>query len=176
MLVLVVAFLGAMYVGKILFPQDFVMLIENERLVAIGRFIDNHPLIYYICCIATSFITYWLYCCAVSHRKFLNWKECLLIAICLVVNRLISFVDESIATHISIALFFILPTITKGNLKDCAIVYSVHGLSQALALSIREFPMYFTNDLTFVSGLLMTLDCYLWLVLFYMLNNYEKEK
>lgn len=176
MLVLVVAFLGAMCVGKIFFPQDFVMLIENERLVVIGRFIDNHPLIYYICCIATSFITYWLYCCAVSHRKFLNWKECLLIAICLVVNRLISFVDESIATHISIALFFILPAITKGNLKDCAIVYLVHGLSQALALSIREFPMYFTNDLTFDSGLLMTLDCYLWLVLFYMLNNYEKEK
>ena len=174
-LVLVIVFLCAMYVGKIFFPQEFVMIVENERLLAIGQFIDSHPLLYYICCFATSFVTYWLYCCAVSRRKFLNWKECLIILASVVISRLASFIDMNIATHISIALFFLLPIVTKGQLKECAIVYGVHGLAQVLSLSIRDLPLYFTNALTFVSGILMTLECYLWLILFYLIYNYKKE-
>lgn len=174
-LVLVIVFLCAMYIGKIFFPEDFVLLVENERLLTIGRFIDSHPLIYYICCFATSFVTYYLYCTAVSHRRSLNWKECLIILGGVIVSRLASFIDMNIATHISIALFFILPCVTKGNLKDCMIVYSVHGLAQVLSLTIRDLPIYFTNAMTFLSGILMTLECYLWLVLFYLIYNYKKE-
>lgn len=174
-LVLVIVFLCAMYVGKIFFPEDFVLLVENERLLAIGRFIDSHPPLYYIFGFISSFITYYLYCCAVSRRPRLNWKECLIILAGVIVNRLVSFLDMNIATHISISLFFILPCVTKGNIKDCMIVYSVHGLAQVLSLSIRDLPLYFGNEITFLAGILMTLECYLWLVLFYLIYNYKKE-
>ena len=174
-LVLVVVFLCAMYVGKIFFPEDFVLLVENERLLKIGRFIDSHPLVYYICCFATSFITYYLYCCAVSNRTRLNWKECLIVLASVIASRLVSFIDMNLATHISITLFFVLPCVTKGDIKKCAVVYTIHGLSQMLSLSIRDLPLYFTNEQTFLSGILMTLECYLWLVLFYLIYNYKKE-
>ena len=64
MLILSISFLLGLYVFKIFFPQEFMMSIQNERIIAIGTFIDNNKLIYYICCGMTSFLTYWLYCCA----------------------------------------------------------------------------------------------------------------
>ena len=75
MLVLTVVFLCFLYIAKIFFPQDFVMCIENERLVQIGNFIDNHRLIYYIFCAITSFITYYLYCGACCKKLKFNVKE-----------------------------------------------------------------------------------------------------
>lgn len=176
MLILVVAFLGAMYVGKIFFPQDFVMLVENERLVAIGQFIDGHPLVYELCSFITAFATYWLYSCAVSKRKSLTWKECLVIVGIIVLVRLSAFIDENLSTHISITSFMVLPLIVKGSPKIAVIVYGVHGLSQILSLSIRNLPMYFSNEISFLSMLIMSGDMYLWLILFYLLFNIEKEK
>lgn len=57
MLVLTIVFLAVMYVLKIFFPQEFMMSIQNERLVAVGSFIDNHKILYYICCAVSAFIT-----------------------------------------------------------------------------------------------------------------------
>lgn len=42
MLVLSMSFLMGLYILKIFFPQEFVMSIENDRLMLIGNYIDNH--------------------------------------------------------------------------------------------------------------------------------------
>lgn len=176
MLVLVVAFLGAMYVGKIFFPQDFVMLIENERLVVIGKFIDSHPLVYELCSFVTAFATYWLFCCAVGKRKSLTLKQCLLIVAVIVAVRLSALIDNNLSNHISITSFMFLPIFVNADLKNVALVYGIHGLSQILSLTIRNLPMYFFNEPTFLTMLVMGSDMYLWLLLFYLLFNFEKEK
>lgn len=175
-LVLVIVFLCAMYIGKIFFPEDFVLLVENERLLAIGRFIDSHPLIYEICSFITAFVTYWLYCCAVGKRKTLNWKQCLYIVATILIVRLVAFLNENISTHISITSFFVLPIFVNAELKTTALVYGVHGLAQILSLSIRNLPIYFTNEVSFLTMVLMTSEMYLWLILFYLIFNYEKGK
>ena len=66
MLSLVISFLVGIYVLKIFFPEEFMMSIQNEQLVAIGKFIDSHIVITHICTAITSFITY-LYSCQLSH-------------------------------------------------------------------------------------------------------------
>ena len=175
MVVLVVCFLFGMYIAKIFFPEQFVFAIENQTAIKVGNYIDNHKWLYYICCGITAYITYFLYCCACSERKYLNWKENLIILACIIVIRLISLFDNTLATSIQLSSFIFFPYITKGKLKNSAIVYTVHCISQALSLSIRNLPIYLTNT-NFITSLLLTIEMYLWLILFYIIFNYKGEK
>lgn len=174
MIILVVAFLVAMYVLKMFFPQEFVMVVENERLVAIGNYIDSHKWAYYSFGIFTSFITYYFYCCAVCKRLYLKLWQYLVILAVIGLSIGFSFVDTEIVSYIGIMSFIVLPFIFKANLKEVAIVYSVHGLAQILTLKIRNFPLYMTNVCS-LNLFLTNFECYLWLVLFYILFNLKKE-
>lgn len=175
MLVLTITFLVGLYVLKIFFPNEFIMVIENEKLIAIGEFIDSHIISYYICCGITAFIAYYLYCCACSSRLTLKWYEILEIVITIIIVRVISFYDNNMSTIVSVISFVLLPYLTKGNLKQTAITYSIHSLSQGLSLSIRNLPLYLTN-INFITSLLMTLECYFWLILLYIIFNYKKKE
>ena len=90
MITLVVVFLIALYVLKIFMPEQFIMVIENDNLIAIGNYIDNNLWLYIILNIITSFLTYWLYIGAVTKKWRLNWKELIavLIAYYVVIERL----------------------------------------------------------------------------------------
>lgn len=176
MLILSISFLIGMYVLKIFFPHEFMMSIQNDRLIAIGTFIDSHKWLYYICCGITAFITYWLYCCACSGRLWLRWYECLIIIATIVVIRLCGlYVDTTLRTAISYASFLFLPALMKGSLKNSAIVYTVHIISQALSLGIRNLPIYLTT-INFITSLFMTFEMYFWLLLFYIIYNYKKKE
>lgn len=176
MLSLSVCFLVGMYVLKIFFPEEFMMSIQNEKLMVIGTFIDKHKILYYICCGITAFITYWLYCCACTGRLYLKWYECLLIVVTIVIIRLCGlYVDENIRTILSVTSFVFLPALMKGKLNRCAIVYTVHSLSQGLSLGIRSLPLYLKN-VNFMVSLLMTFEMYFWLLLFYIIFNYKKKE
>lgn len=174
MLTLSVIFLVGLYVFKIFFPQEFMMSIQSEKIIAIGTFIDSHEWLYYLCCGLTSFLTYWLYCCACSGRLYLKWYEVLEIVGVIVICRAINFYDTTIATAISLCSFLFLPAIMKGDLKKTAIIYTTHTMCQALSLGIRSLPIYLINT-NFVTICLMTLECYFWLLLFYIIYNYKKE-
>lgn len=176
MLSLSVAFLIGMYVLKIFFPQEFMMSIQNDKIIAIGTFIDSHEWLYYLCCGVTSFITYWLYCCACTHRLYLRWYEILLIIGTVVVCRAINFYDMNMANIISWCSFMFLPALMGADIKTSSIVFTTHSISQGLSLNIRNLTMYLATN-NFVTILLLSIDMYLWLVLFYVLFNYKvKEK
>lgn len=174
MLVLVISFLVGIYVLKIFFPEEFMMSIQNENLIKIGTFIDERKWLYYLCNGITAFITYWLYCCACCSRKYLKWYECLYIVITIIVIRIFGlYIDANIRTILSVTSFVFLPALMKGDLTKCAIVYTIHGISQGLSLGIRTLPLYLkTAD--FMTFLVLALECYLWLVLFYVIYNYKK--
>ena len=175
MLILTISFLVSLYVLKIFFPQEFVMSIQNERLIEIGTYIDSHQWSYYLFGICTSFLTYWLYLCAVCHKKWLGMKEILAILITIALSIGSQFIDPNFATYMSIFPMIILPCIFRANLRDVTIVYSVHGLAQILSLSIRNLPMYiqYFNSLFFM---FMTIEMYFWLLLFYIILNYKKKE
>ena len=176
MLVLTMVFLVGLYVAKIFFPQDFMLVIQNENLVKVGTYIDTHKWLYYICCGIPAFITYWLFLCACSHRLRLKWYECFYILATVIINRLAAiYADVAITTAISLASFLFLPALCKGDIKACGIVYTVHVLAQALSLGIRNLPIYLTS-INFMTSLFMTIECYFWLILFYVVFNYKKEK
>lgn len=175
MLILSVCLLVGMYVAKIFFPQEFVFVIENERIVAIGEYIDSHAWAYYTLGIITSFVTYWLYLCAVCRKRKLNVKECVIVLITIAMSIGANFLNQNFATFMSIYPMIVLPFIMKARLREVAIVYPIHGLAQILSLEIRQLPMYiqYNNSLCF---LLLTFECYFWLLLFYIIFNYKKSE
>ena len=175
MLSLSVCFLIGMYVLKFFFPEEFMMCIQNEKLITIGTFIDSHEWLYYICCGATAFITYWLYCCACKGSLRLKWYEILEILLVIVICRVVNFYDVTMATAISMSSFFFLPAIMKGDLRRSALTYTTHTMCQALSLGIRNLPIYLTST-NFITMLILGLESYLWLILFYIIFNYKKRE
>ena len=175
MIALVVIFLIACYVLKIFFPEQFVISIENEKLVAIGNYIDNNAWAYYIFGIVTSFLTYWLYLCAVCKKWYLNWWQCLIVLAVIGASIGFNFVDVNLCSALSYSSFIFLPFIFKAELKPVAIVFTTHIFAQFLTTSIRNLPVYiqYYNSLIFA---FLTFECYLWLFLFYIYYNYNKEK
>ena len=175
MVSLCVSFLALCYFLKFFFPQEFVMAVENERIVEIAKFIDGNTVLYYLFAGLTAFITYWLYCCACSHRLYLKWYECLIIVGVIAISRLINFYDTNIATAISISSFVFLPYIMGGNIKNTAIVYSIHLINQSLSLTIRNLMVY-VNNMNSLTIMILSIDMHIWLALFYALFNYKETK
>ena len=176
MIALVVIFLCALYVLKIFFPEEFVMVIENEQLIKIGEYVDNNLWLHIILACITSFITYWLYLCAVTHKWYLNWKEILMVLGVIAITQTLYSFDETVdlASGISIISMLLLPIFSKANLKDVAIVFSIHYMAQLLSTLIRSLPLLLTN-VNYATIFLMTIECYFWLLLFYLYFNVKRR-
>ena len=174
MLVLVVVFLVGLYVLKIFFPEQFVMAIENEKLIMIGNYIDSHTWAYYLFGIVTSFITYWLYFCATLKKWYLNWWQTLIVFAVIGLSILINFYSVTLSGVFTIVAMLILPILFKGDSKYTLIVFSTHYIAQALTLLIRDLPMYMDN-INSVTFTLITLEMYFWLLLFYVYPHIKKE-
>lgn len=175
MITLVVVFLVALYVLKIFFPEQFVMAIQNEQFINIGSYIDNNLWAYIVFTSISSFIIYWLFIGATTIKWKLSWKEILLVMVVIASTRLLYLHDYDLATSISTLSMFIIPTIFGANAKDLVSVYSIHYVSQLLSLKIRNLPLLFSS-VNSIIAIFMTLECYFWLLLFYIYNNYKKEK
>ena len=48
MLILTVCFLVSIYVFKIFMPNEFLMVIEDLRLIKFGEFVSNNKILYYL--------------------------------------------------------------------------------------------------------------------------------
>lgn len=174
MIALVIVFLLACYILKIFFPEQFVLSVENETIIVIGEYIDNNEWANYIFGIITSFITYWLYLCAVCKRWYLKWYEIIIVLLVIGGSIGLSLLDTNIYSAYSVITFIVLPLIFKSDLKSVAIVFSIHSLSQTMSLTIRNLPMYITS-LNNLVILILSLDMYFWLLLFYISFNYIRE-
>lgn len=175
MLHLCIVFLCALYILKLVIPEQFVITIENPTLVLIGNYIDTHCWLEYLTGCITAFITYWLYLCAVCQQWYLKFTECIIILIIIVLSLVCSIIDVNLYTALSYTSFIFLPALFKADIKNIAVVYTAHIFSQFLTLSIRDITAYVNAQNTLIL-LLLTLECYFWLILFYFYYNLKKEK
>lgn len=175
MIALVIVFLLACYILKIFFPEQFVMSIENENLIKIGKFIDDRIWLAKICSGITTFIGMFLYECAVTKKWKLNWKEFVEILSIIIITKCISLYDNDISNGISTIAMFIIPMLNNAKLKEVSIVYSVHYISQLLSIKIRNLPIYF-SQINSIIAICMTFECYLWLILFYLYFNCKRSR
>lgn len=175
MIALVVVFLVAMYILKIFFPKEFVLAIENDAFVTIGNYIGNNDWARYLFGTITSFVTYFLYCSATTKRWKLKWYEYFYILIAIGLSIVVPMFFVELATYINIFSMIILPCVMGAEMRSVTIVYSVHGLAQILSLNIRNLPLYMKN-INALTRYALIFECWLWLILFYLLYNYKSKK
>ena len=174
MLTLIALFLLGLYIIKIFLPDQFIMVIENEHIVSFGKLIDSSWYLTELCAVLTSLITYWLYLCAVTKKWFLNWKELLVVLITIAGIHALYEWDVTIASGFSTIAMCLLPALFKADLKTTATVFTFHYGAQLFSTKIRSLPMLLTN-VNSVTMMLMALDAFLWLLLFYFYYNYKGE-
>lgn len=175
MIYLTIAFILTCYILKLFFPEQFLMIIENEQIVKIGMFVGDREWLHIMLACITSFITYWLYICAVTRKWYINWKELILIAIAIATTQIVYNYDYTVASSLSLIFMIVVPAFSKAELKDVAVVFTVHCLAQILSTKIRNLPFLLTN-INYATVLLLGLECYFWLLLFYFYNNYKEKK
>ena len=183
MLVLTITFLVGLYVLKIFFPNEFIMVIENERLIVVGEFIDNHIAIDFILGVILGIIFDYLYFGAVCRKLKLNFKLILIIIVYnIIYNSLYTFLPANIISEYS-SIFVIastiymilLPTLFTKELLPLSITYTINSISQLLSLSIRNLNILLTTS-NFMTMFLMTIETYLWLVLCLIIFNYKEKE
>lgn len=176
MIALTMIFLVALYVLKIFFPEQFMMVIQNERIVAFGEFVDNNLLVHILLGTTTSTLTYFLYVCACAGRIRVKWYTLLtILGISFGSQIIYYFVDVNIGTSIGTLAMFCLPIFEYATLKQTAFVFSFHYIAQLLSTKIRSLPMYLTS-VNYATIFLMMCEGYFWLLLFYFYFNYKKER
>ena len=87
----------------------------------------------------------------------------------------INLINVEMVGLFSVVSLLLLPLLFNGNCKSTIIVYCTHYTAQWLTLKIRNFPIYMTN----INSLLLfltNLECIGWLILFYILYNYDKKE
>ena len=181
MLSLTISFLVVLYVFKIFLPNEFMMTIQNQNLIKVGTYIDNNRSLFMLVYFLSGFVSDYLYFGAVCKNLKLNWKLLLIITIYdLAFASFYAFGSVELITNLSniiVALSSIymicLPMFFTKEIKPLSITYSINAVSQLLSLSIRSLPMLLitTNILT---TLLMSAECYFWLLLCFILFNYKK--
>lgn len=182
MIALVVIFLVALYVLKIFFPQEFVMAIENKVFVAVGTFIDSHKWASIIMGVLIGIVFDYLYFGAVCQTMRL--KLPLIIAIfvyniaysCFFYLAPVNIVSQSTNIVICIADLYmiLLPVIYTKKLLPLAVTFSVNSVAQNLSLNIRRLGLLMTS-VNSITILFMSLECYLWVFLLFLLFNCKKE-
>lgn len=175
MIALVCAFLVAFYVIKIFFPEWFVLQVENERLIKIGSFIDQHWWAYEMLCSFTSFLIYYLYLGAVKSKLFFNWKEIVAILVAIVITHTIYWLEPAFYSNIAFLSFVVLPLICyeEGCYKRLCVTISIHFICQILSLNIRNIGTILST-FNSVTLLMLTLENYFWLLLLFLYFNYNK--
>lgn len=183
MLVLTVVFLGFLYVAKIFFPQEFVMCIEDERLIQIGSFIDNHKWASYVVGALVGCIFDYFYFGAITRKLKIDYK----LIVCIIIynlsyNALFTFIPKehilqynSLFMILSNCYMILLPCLFSKELLPLSITYTINSIAQLLSLEIRGISLLMTNANS-ITMLLMVLEAYLWVVLCFIVFNYKKEE
>lgn len=173
MLLLCISLLILSYFIKIFLPNYFIMTITNENFLILANFIDEHLILRYTVSTVTSFITYYLFICACAKLTKIDIKGCIIILIVVLVGHII-YNYTSFGIHYGVCSMFLLAAVFNSNLKDTALIYTIHGLAQILSLNIRNMPLL-VDQAHYAQLLIMMLDTYIWLVLIWIVQLQNKE-
>ena len=168
----------ALYAILKLVPQlvsKFVIVVNNEKIVKVGQFIDSRVWLQQMVYGLTTLLTYHFYLCACVKKWHLSWKQYLVLIAIIVATNTIKYYVSSLCLIINVLIMVILPFALKGDYRTFIIIFVTHYLGQ-LAISFIRGAEISLVDLNIVSQLICTIDAYVWLLLYYLYANLYKEK
>lgn len=177
MIILCWVFLVAYAILKLV-PQladKFVIVVNNERVISAGQFIDSHIWLQQILYGFTTLLTYHFYLCACIKKWHLSWKQYIVLCVIIAITNTIKYYLPDYALIINMLIMIIYPFALKGDYRTFVIIFATHFIGQILLGFIRSEPLnsIYYNSL---NGLIMCIDAYVWLLLYYLYSNLYKEK
>lgn len=177
MIILCWVFLALYAILKLVpqFASKFVIVVNNEKIVKAGQFIDSRVWLQQIVYGLTTLLTYHFYLCACVKKWHLSWKQYLVLIAIIVATNTIKYYISSLCLIINVLVMVILPFALKGDYRTFIIIFVTHYLGQ-LAISFIRGAEISLVDLNTVSTFICCLDAYVWLLLYYLYANLYKEK
>lgn len=182
-LILFGVLLLSFYVMKIFFPDFIVGVAETPSIVKFGNYVDNHKWAYYLFNGTTSFISLYLYVCAVCKIKKLKLLDCGIILFFIAISYIVEWLIPNQLFTYNVALYFILVLIIGkvDKIKDYEVFYSscicflITAFSQSISLEIRGIStlISYPNTATYF---ILLIDLYIWSMLLYLFFNYKGGK
>ena len=177
-LILIVIIYAIFFLLKVLNPSFVVGVAELQGVVKFGTYIDSQMWAYYLFNGLISFVTYYVYCCACCRKKYLNYRECTLVLLFVIIGYIFYEVAPVIATPFNNVSLVLLPAIILflNKTKDIKCVYSIamcfstHTLLQYVQSLIKDIStlISYPNSATFT---ILTIDGFIWLVILYLFYN-----
>lgn len=169
------ACLIALCIFKVFFPDAFAISVSNPRIILIGNFIDSHTWVEQGLLFLTSYFTFFFYLCACAQSWNLPAKSHIVLTAVTAVLCVIRFVSPSIGMIVDILAMVILPCLFHSTYDQFVVVFALHYVGQILLLLIRSKTVLLIGT-DFASQFILSIDAYLWLVLYYLYSNLYKEE
>lgn len=169
----------ALYTVLKLVPQlasKFVIVVNNEKIVKAGQFIDERKWLGDIIYFLTTLLTYQFYLCACCHKWFLSIKQYLVSLAIIVPTFIVNVFIPQVALTLNFVAMIVLPYLLKADFRTFVIIFTTHTMGQ-LALGYIRSENLMCVDVNFLSQAIMLMDMYVWLLLYYLYANlYKGEK
>ena len=168
------AFLVAFALLKTVWADKFAIAVSSDNIIRVGSFIDSHIWLKQFVNLFTTLLTYQFYLCACCHKWHLSCKQYLIFTPIIIGLTYLNFYFPTQMVGVNFVFMFVAPIFLKAKYIDVAIVLATHTLGQLAILYIRSQPMAFV-DVNIISQLICCIDCYVWLVIYYLYSNLYKE-
>lgn len=159
---------------KTVFAEQFLVAVNNEKVITIGRFIDQHIVLQQTTYLLTTFVTYHFFLCACIQKWHLTKMQYLKLAIIVLVTNVIKFFIPSLSLIINMLVMVILPFRLKAEYKSFVTIFIAHYLGQLAVSFIRSQPLDLA-DVNTITALVCAGDMYIWLLLYYLYFNIYRE-
>lgn len=177
------AILGVFYILKIACPEFIVGIAEIPSIVALGKYIDTHMWAYILFYVLTAYVGLYLYCCACCRKKWLDWRENIILVSFIAVMLLLYFFLPKLYTPFNYVSLILLPfvmlvknkALTKLTFISTAVCFAVDIMAQAFSMEIRNLLMM-TMQVNSATLMILLIDTWIWRALLYFyFNNKNKE-
>ena len=175
MIVLLWVFLFAFMAIKLFLPNELMAVMENDKILQIGAFIDNNIVARLIADILLSVLVLHFYLCACKRAWKLSFKEYLIVVAYSIAVNACYLCNPYFAMAIDLIGLVLLPFLMKADTKQTVAIFILHQLAQPIALVIRSEPLYLAST-DYATQLILMFDVYIWLILYYLYSNFYKEE
>lgn len=174
LLILCIAYMIGYYVLKYIFPEQLLLVVTDPNIIRLGNFVQSNIIIENIFRILTTFITYYLFCCAGTGRFKFKWYELIIILFFSILSRVVTIYLPNLYTHTATSIMLLLPTILKGKLIYTASSFIIHGYLSQFLFEIRGFETVLLQY-NLVSGIVLMTEGYMWLIVLTILFNLKEN-
>ena len=167
--------LACCFLVKIFGGNLFEIAVQNEKFINACNFVDDHIWVKMILACVTFVFSGYISLCIVMNEKILSRKNVMIFLPIMIIKSFISWYYPIVAFCLDVFTMFILPLLLKVKLKRVIVTFVLVLLFQFISLIIRNIGIKDFNINNTLISLIMQIDYYIMLILYYLHCFKNKE-